>query len=474
MNRFAQTFVAMIPFLTASIQPGETRPERHSLKGTWEVVSAFVNGKDKELKEGSIWAFSDAHLSTSFDSRSGYVIDPSKKPSWLDLHHIDVDDQPKTVRGIYALEGERLTICLSIAAEDRPTKFESVEGSEHNLIMLKRISKNVKEWPNPKKTFGEREEPAFIKFGEQKAEVMVQDARDPATQMRVLTLRGRAIDFVSALAFSPDGKILASGNVKKALMLWEASSGKPIASLRGHAKDISSLAFRRDGTILASASLDTTIDLWDISAAKHITTIYPSGPSIHAVDFNPDGSLLASAGSGGSIKLWEIPSGKEKAEFITRKKISSLAFSPDGKVLVAGTDDNFIQFWDVPSGRRLDNLQAHSDIVSSVAISSDGKRLATCSKDKTIRLWNFKTRKRIATWRGHTDWVSSIAFSPDGKTLASSGFDQSVRLWDVDSGKNTATLLGHQDFVRVVAFSPAGGTLASGGWDFQIKIWQLP
>jgi WD40 repeat protein len=184
------------------------------------------------------------------------------------------------------------------------------------------------------------------------------------------------------------------------------------------------VAFSPDGKTLASGGYHTRVKLWDVATAKEKATLVDRGKDnsgiVYSVAFSQDGKNLAWPENGG-ITLWNVS--RDKTIAILKghtEPVQSVAFSPDGKCLASGGNDQ--------------TVEGHNSSVYSVAFSPDGKTLASGSEDRTVKLWDVARGKNIATLKSHTEGVRSVAFSPDGKTLASGSEDGTVKLWDVGTG----------------------------------------
>ena len=278
-------------------------------------------------------------------------------------------------------------------------------------------------------------------------------------------------DWVYKVAFSPDGKRLASASRDRTIKIWDAQTGQAITTLRGHSEQVGSVTFSPDNTRIATASFNGTIKLWDTESFEEVITLTGHTTTVATVVFSPNGEQLASASDDKTIKLWDVRSGQEIATFKGHlEEVGSVVFSPDGKRLASASVDKTIKLWDIEEGREITTLSGHAASVISVAFSPDGSRLASGSEDM-IKLWDARSFQEIATLRGHTQFVHHVAFSPDGARLASAGRDKMIKLWDVRSGQEIMSFTGHTGWVNGVAFSPDGARLASASFDKTVKLW---
>ncbi|MDA1055848.1 MAG: protein kinase [Planctomycetota bacterium] len=302
---------------------------------------------------------------------------------------------------------------------------------------------------------------------------------DRLAHSELLTLKGHT-NWVSSVAFSPDGKRLASASGDQTVKVWDVTGGQKTLTLTGHSSFVYCVAFSPDGKWLASASRDKTIKVWDATSGQkaltlrgHTNGVRTLGPSgVLSVAFSPDGKRLASASQDRTVKVWDATSGQE---MLTLKghtnSVTSVAFSPDGKLLASASEDKTVKVWNSVNGQERLTLRGHDWPVLSVVFSTDGKRLASASGDETAKVWDSASGQEMFTLRGHTAPVWSVAFSPDGKRLASASADRTTKVWDATSGQEILTLRGHGSEIWSVTFSADGKRLATACKDRTVKVW---
>jgi WD40 repeat protein len=288
-------------------------------------------------------------------------------------------------------------------------------------------------------------------------------------------------DPVWGIAFSPDGKRLASASGDNRVRVWDVQTGQETLSLSGHTNAVNSVSFSPDGRRLASASgvwdenqkkwISGEVKVWDAQTGQEALTLKGHTDPVNCVSFSPDGRRLASASSDGTVKVWDAHTGREA---LTLKghtdSVRAVAFSPDGRRLASASWDKTVRVWDGQTGREICKLSGHTNYVNRVAFSPDGCRLASASLDQTGMVWDAQTGRLALTLRGHTQFVMDVAFSPDGRRLASASYDGAVKVWDAQTGQEALTLKGHTGSVNAVSFSPDGRRLASASSDGTVKV----
>jgi WD40 repeat protein/mono/diheme cytochrome c family protein len=285
---------------------------------------------------------------------------------------------------------------------------------------------------------------------------------------------------VSALAWSPDGKLVALGLFRE-VRIVDSTTQQLVTTLTGHAEQVRAVAWSADGKFIAAAggfpSQKGEVKLWNAQTHAEVLTIKGHSDCIYAAVFSPDGKQLATAGYDKLIKLWDTTSGKEIRTLKDHiDAIYALAWTPDGKRLISAAADRAVKVWDPATGTRLYTMSEPTDGLNTIAVSPAGDLVAAGGLDKSIRVWQLgeKSATLKSNLIAHEDAILQLAWSPDGKTLISSGADRIIKAFSAPALEERKDWPKQSDWVTALRFSPDGKRFAAGRFDGSLEFYAAP
>jgi WD40 repeat protein/transcriptional regulator with XRE-family HTH domain len=279
---------------------------------------------------------------------------------------------------------------------------------------------------------------------------------------------------VNGVVFAPDGRSIITGSSDQTVRIWDVQTGRQIRTISAP-QPIVALALSPDGRIIATGDGvvgKNSIRLWDAQTGTAIRTMAGHSDSIRHLDFSPDGVRLLSASTDTTARIWDVATGLEILSIAEPDGVQGAAFAPDGRTFITAGNDKIIRLRDSATGRELQRLNTHTDIVYGVAFAPNGQLVASASKDGTVRLWNIHVRPGLPQLVGHPDPIAGAALTSDGKTLVTVGTGLTLRVWDTATGTQQRTLEGLGGVGTGVAISPNNRLVAGTG--NAVYLWDLP
>jgi len=283
----------------------------------------------------------------------------------------------------------------------------------------------------------------------------------------------------AALAWTRDASALILGTYQEVRLL-DPASGKALRVLGGHADVVRALAFSPDGTLLAAGGgvpgVGGEVKIWRLADGSLQKTLAGHSDCVYAVAWRPDGKQLATVSYDKTVRLWDPEKGQSVAELKEHADaVFGAAYTASGKYLVTGSADRSLRVWDAAKGSRLYTLAGHGDAVAALAVHPSADQVLSASADKTVKLWNLRGDggDNPRTLGPHGEALTDARFSPDGKLIAAAAVNGEVTLWNAENGGQLRVIKVVEDAAMSVAFRPDGKVLAVGGYDGSVSLYSV-
>ncbi len=311
----------------------------------------------------------------------------------------------------------------------------------------------------------------------------------PLASERLLVRYDAHADKVITVAWSPNGKQIASGGLDSTVHLWRATNGQHLLTYRSHSRVFPPAAvyvvrWSPNGTRIASAGTSATIQVWDPSNGQKVAAYEGHSaalPSIFHLEWSPDGSRIASTNMAApyldeAVHIWDAVNGRRLSRIDLRRSLlksssaGDVTWSPDGQLLAVSWEKK-VRIYNTVTGKHILIYEDHPDWISEVTWSLDGKHIASSSA-RRINIWESMTCKTLFSYIAHEDSVRDLAWSPNGMYIASASNDRTVQIWQASTGRRLLTYSGHTDAVTAVSWSPDGTYIASSSNDRTVHVWR--
>jgi sugar lactone lactonase YvrE len=306
------------------------------------------------------------------------------------------------------------------------------------------------------------------------------EAAAPPVELKQIAAFAEHPDWVTSVAFSPDGKLLAAGTYET-VKLWDVAAKQEVAALKTKGF-VRSVAFSPDGKLLATGGYQNAT-LWNVATRASQSVLTGHRGYVTGTAFSPDGKWLATSSEDETAKIWDVGTGKAAVTLTGHAyPVTAIAFAPTGNLVATAAGDvtrttrpGEVKLWDIPSGQLRHTLPNHERVATTVAFSPDGRLVASGGLDEIVRVCDVATGKELRIYKEHSRPVNSLAFSPDGKLVASGSGGRFVngnelRIWEPLTGTDRA-VVEFEARVTAVAFAPDGKSLATGSYDKTAAVW---
>jgi WD40 repeat protein len=447
----------------ATYSPDGTRIVTASLDGTARIWDAW-SGVEQRVLSGhtggvftAVWSPDGARIVTASDDGTTRVWDARSGRQLLILHGSEGFGC-----AVYSPDGSR----IATLSHSKVQVWDARSGRP--LVTLS----------SPGATFGSNADVGYhgsVAYSPDATRIVTsmgdRTARvwDARTGKMLATLAGHTDDIATA-AYSPDGKRIVTGGDETA-RIWDASTGRMLLVLSGHAGYVWQAVYSHDGTLIATASPDKTARIWDAQTGALLGVLSGHTNVLTDVEFSPDGSHVVTAGLDHTARTWDLRTKPAATVLLGHQdQVTSVVYSPDGSRLATASMDKTVRIWDPHTGKALLVISRPGEDFNSVAYSPDGTRIVTGSTARVARIWDARTGALSQVFDHAPGPVTYAAYSPDGRHIVAS-FDLTFGVWDTHTGALRVIRSGHRNDIASAVFSPDGRQILTGSVDKTARLW---
>jgi len=304
--------------------------------------------------------------------------------------------------------------------------------------------------------------------------VFALQSETPTSPQIDLALQSGHSGQISAVAYSPNGRLVVTGSHDGNACIWEEATRRKIRCFVGHALGITGVAFSPDDKYVLTGSGDNTVRLWSVDTGDQLRLFRGHSRMVTAVAFSPDGRFALSGGLDGTARIWNVSTGRQVQLFNDQKHwCLAVSYSHDGRFVLTGSDDGVARMWNVATGIQVHHFSGHSREVLAVAFSPDDRFVLTGSADHSARIWEIQSSTEIRRLEGHSKSINAAAYSHNGQFVVTGSRDRTVRVWDVRSAAKDRVIAGQAGLVYSVSISPDDTTVAVGSWAAEAGLWDV-
>lgn len=295
---------------------------------------------------------------------------------------------------------------------------------------------------------------------------------------------------VYTVAWSPNGRSIATGSADKTVQVWDAKTGNQVSRYTGHTGSIWTLSWSPDSQHVVSGSNDKTVHIWDVRTGRLLLPVITRHLKwVQTVSWSPDGKYIASGGNDTTVLVWDAANATLLYSYEVGVRtdghtsvVTDVTWSPDSQLIASASDDHTVQVWSALTGSASQTYRGYNQDafhlfgVFAVAWSPDGKHIASAGQDHRVQVWDATALQILVTFSGHTDDIFGLAWSPDSQRVVSVSIDHTARVWNVKTQSPVPDLIyqGHSDAINSVAWSPDGASIVSCGFDGTAQVWPAP